>query len=87
VTVGAAGGYCAVVVCDTGAGIPPEVLPYVFERFYRGAPAEGREPGAGLGLAIARWVAEAHGGTIAIESELGRGSTVTIRLPAAVSSS
>jgi signal transduction histidine kinase len=87
VTVGAAGGHCALVVCDTGAGIPPEVLPYVFERFYRGAPAEGREPGAGLGLAIARWVAEAHGGTVAIESEAGRGTTVTIRLPAAVSSS
>jgi signal transduction histidine kinase len=87
VTVGVAGGQCALAVRDTGAGIPPEVLPHVFERFYRGAPAEGREPGAGLGLAIARWIAEAHGGTIAVESEPGCGTTVTIRLPAAVSSS
>jgi len=87
VTVGATGGQCALVVRDTGVGIPPDVLPHVFERFYRGAPAEGREPGAGLGLAIARWVAEAHGGTVVIKSEPGRGTVVTIRLPAAVSSS
>jgi len=87
VTVGAAGGHCTLVVRDTGAGIPPDVLPHVFERFYRGVPAEGREPGAGLGLAIARWIAEAHGGTIAIESEPGRGSALTIRFPEAVSSS
>jgi len=87
VTVGAAGGYCSLTVRDTGVGIRSDVLSHVFERFYRGAPAEGREPGAGLGLAIARWVAEAHGGTVAIESEAGRGTTVTIRLPAAVSSS
>ena len=86
VAVGATGGDCTLVVRDTGTGIPPEVLPHVFERFYRGAPAEGREPGAGLGLAIARWVAEAHGGTIAVESEPGLGTAVTIRLPAAVSS-
>jgi signal transduction histidine kinase len=87
VTVGAGGGRCTLAVRDTGIGIPPDVLPRVFERFYRGAPAEGREPGAGLGLAIARWIAEAHGGTIDVESEPGRGTTVTIQLPAAVSSS
>ena len=87
VTVGATGGRCALAVRDTGIGIPPDVLPHVSERFYRGAPAEGREPGAGLGLAIARWVAEVHGGAITIESEPGRGTVVTIRLPAAVLSS
>jgi signal transduction histidine kinase len=86
VTVAAADGRCTLGVRDTGTGIAPEVLPHVFERFYRGAPAEGREPGAGLGLAIARWIADAHGAQIAIRSEPGRGTEVTVRFPAAVSS-
>jgi signal transduction histidine kinase len=84
VTVAAAEGRCALAVRDTGIGIAPEVLPRVFERFYRGAPAEGREPGAGLGLAIARWITDAHGAQIAIQSEVGRGTEVTLRFPAAV---
>ena len=82
--VGAAEGRAVLTVRDTGAGIAPDVLPHVFERFYRGALAEGREPGAGLGLAIARWIAEAHGAEIAIDSIEGQGTQVTLRIPSAV---
>ncbi|HEV2147039.1 MAG TPA: HAMP domain-containing sensor histidine kinase [Longimicrobiaceae bacterium] len=72
-----------VAVEDTGTGIAPEELPRVFDRFYRGDEARVRAGGTGLGLAIARMVAERHGGTIHAESEPGRGSTFTVRLPAA----
>jgi heavy metal sensor kinase len=70
-------------VADTGRGIAPEHLPHVFDRFYRQDAARSRsEGGAGLGLAISRWIAEAHGGSIAAVSQPGRGSTFTVRLPA-----
>jgi len=69
-----------VSVEDTGPGIPPDVLPHIFERFYR-APRQGRK-GVGLGLAIARWIAEAHDGQLAAESTLGQGTTFTLWLPA-----
>ncbi len=69
-----------VSVADTGAGIPPEQLPHVFDRFWQG---DARRKGAGLGLAIARGIVEAHGGRIRAESEPGRGSTFTFTLPAA----
>jgi two-component system OmpR family sensor kinase/two-component system sensor histidine kinase BaeS len=65
-------------VADTGAGITPEDLPHVFDRFYRG---DKRARGAGLGLAIARQLVMAHGGEIAVESEVGRGTRFTMRLP------
>ena len=69
-------------VADGGVGIASEHLPHVFERFYRVDAARTRaEGGAGLGLTIGRWIAEAHGGTIRAESELGRGSTFTVHLP------
>jgi len=71
-----------VTVADTGAGIPPEDLPYVFERFYRVDRSRVRATGgAGLGLTIARRLVEAHGGTISVESELGKGSRFTFTLP------
>jgi signal transduction histidine kinase len=69
-------------VRDTGAGIAPEALPHVFERFYRGDTARTGE-GAGLGLAIARTLITAQHGTIAVDSEPGRGTTVTLTLPQA----
>jgi signal transduction histidine kinase len=69
-------------VADTGAGIPPEDVPYVFERFYRVDPSRVRATGgAGLGLTIAKRLVEAHGGTIRAESELGKGSRFTFTLP------
>jgi signal transduction histidine kinase len=71
-------------VADTGVGIPPEHLPRLFERFYRVDPARSREDGGtGIGLAIARSVVEAHGGTITAESQIGRGSVFTFDLPVA----
>ncbi len=78
------GEWAEIVVRDTGVGIPPEVLPRIFERFYRADPARSREAGgAGLGLCIARTIAEAHGGTITARSAPGLGSTFTVLLPLA----
>jgi signal transduction histidine kinase len=83
VRVGPAEGRARLSVADTGIGIPSRDLPRVFERFYRVDRARSRETGGtGLGLAIARHVAEQHGGTIEAESELGRGTTFTLTLPA-----
>jgi signal transduction histidine kinase len=64
-------------VRDTGAGIAPDVLPHVFDRFAKSPESRG----SGLGLAIAKDLVEAHGGTISVESKLGAGSTFRIRLP------
>jgi two-component system OmpR family sensor kinase len=75
------GGWVRVGVEDNGAGIAPEDLPHIFERFYRADPSRSRSSGSGLGLAIAKWVAEAHGGRIEVESQVGRGSTFTVWLP------
>ncbi|MBI3977728.1 MAG: HAMP domain-containing histidine kinase [Chloroflexi bacterium] len=75
-------------VADTGPGIPPEYLPRIFDRYYRVQPTGGnghRLGGVGLGLAIARAIAEAHGGAIEVESAPGRGSTFTVRLPLTMS--
>jgi heavy metal sensor kinase len=69
-------------VRDTGAGIAPEHQAHIFDRFYRADQARSRaEGGAGLGLSICRWIAEAHGGAISVESAPGQGSTFTVRLP------
>lgn len=73
-------------VSDTGRGIPSEAMPHVFERFYRQSdPGDGRVNGFGLGLAISKWIVDAHGGTIEVSSRPGSGSRFTIRLPLAKS--
>ncbi len=72
-----------VEVVDTGEGIRPEDLPYVFDRFYRGEKSRSRATGgAGLGLAIARGIVEAHGGSIRVESKAGHGARFVFVLPA-----
>ncbi len=81
--VSARNGAAAVVVTDTGAGIAPEQLPLVFERFWRGEPAGREVEGAGLGLAIARWIADVHGARIELTSRPGAGTRVAISFPTA----
>jgi signal transduction histidine kinase len=84
VRVGArdAGGQVEIVVADTGAGIEPEHLPNVFERFYRVDGSRARSTGgAGLGLAIVKQLAEAQGGDVRVESEVGGGSSFFVTLP------
>jgi two-component system phosphate regulon sensor histidine kinase PhoR len=79
-----AGDRVALQVCDTGVGITADALPRIFERFYKADRSRQRDgDGAGLGLAIARHTVEAHGGHIGVESELGKGTTFTVVLPAA----
>ena len=76
------GGLAKITVRDTGIGIAKKDLEAVFDRFFRADRARSREiRGAGLGLAIARWITEMHGGTIAAESHLGEGSTFRVCLP------
>jgi len=68
-------------VRDSGIGIAADNIPHIFERFYQADPSRSRETGGrGLGLAIGRWIAQTHGGDIAVESEVGKGSTFQIRL-------
>jgi signal transduction histidine kinase len=69
-------------IVNTGNGIPPEILPRVFDRFFRGDLAhESAIDGCGLGLSIAQWIVSAHGGKIEIESVPSKLTTVTVRLP------
>ncbi len=71
-------------VRDTGIGIAPGDLPHIFDRFWRADPARSRtgdRPGTGLGLAITKWIAEAHGGSITVQSRPGRGTSFSVRLP------
>jgi two-component system sensor histidine kinase BaeS len=71
----------ALTVADTGPGISPEVLPHVFERFYRGTPAPGRH-GTGIGLAVVAELVSAHGGTVGVASPPGQGAVFTVLLSA-----
>ena len=79
----AEGGAAVVEVADSGPGIAPDVLPHVFERYYRGADARTRGAGTGLGLAIARAVAEAHGGTLEAANRPEGGAAFRLTLPTA----
>src|SRR5438874_1623307 len=82
--LGPANGKLTLSVADTGIGIAPGDLPHIFDRFWRADSARTRtgvRPGAGLGLAICKWIAEAHGGRIDVVSRPGRGTTFTVTLP------
>jgi PAS domain S-box-containing protein len=86
VRLAAAAGVAELVVEDSGIGISENDLGRLFERFFRaGSATEQAIPGTGLGLAISKGIVEAHGGSVAVASELGRGSTFTVRLPTAAS--
>ena len=70
-----------IIIRDTGSGIPAEDLPFIFDRFWRGDKSRSERTQSGLGLAIAKQLLHAHGGTIDVESEPGKGTTFTIELP------
>ena len=70
-------------VRDTGIGMPADVIPHIFERFYRADPARSSvREGAGLGLSLVKWIVDRHQGWIQVDSQPGKGSTFTIWLPA-----
>jgi signal transduction histidine kinase len=72
-----------IVVADRGAGIPADELPHIFEPFYRGQHAVGRQiHGNGLGLSLVHRIVRAHGGTVSVRSREHEGTTFTITLPA-----
>ncbi|MEZ5364276.1 MAG: ATP-binding protein [Bryobacterales bacterium] len=72
---------CRITVEDSGPGIAPDALPYVFDRFYRAGPERTRLGGAGLGLSIARTIAHAHGGKLEAHSRNGSGAAFVLTLP------
>jgi heavy metal sensor kinase len=75
-------GRARIDVRDTGIGMPPEVMPHVFERFFQADPARSSgNDGAGVGLSLVKWIVDRHDGTIAVQSQVGEGSTFTVRLP------
>lgn len=73
--------YIRVSISDTGEGIPPDKLPFIFEPFYRVKGKEDRHRGSGLGLTFCKRILEAHNGTIEATSQLGKGTTLTITIP------
>ncbi|MEO6238565.1 MAG: ATP-binding protein, partial [Vicinamibacterales bacterium] len=81
VRVSAADEAARLEVIDTGIGMPSDVLPHVFERFYRADPARSSTArGAGLGLSLVKWIAERHGGVVDAVSGPGAGSTFTFQI-------
>jgi signal transduction histidine kinase len=80
VTVGRHDQWAVISVRDSGVGIPHDELPHIFTPFYRASTARGI-PGTGIGLAGSRMIVEQHGGQITVESAVGRGTTVVVRLP------
>ena len=82
VTLGERDGMVALAVADTGVGIPAAELPHVFQRFHRVAGSEGRtHEGTGIGLALVHELVKLHGGSVRVDSALGRGSTFTVEIP------
>jgi len=88
VSIGVQAGAPVVTVTDTGPGIAASELPHIFERFYRSDRARTREGqesaaagGAGLGLSIAQWIADAHQAVLSVRSRPGEGTTFTVRFP------
>ncbi len=76
------GSWARIVVEDTGQGISGDDIPLIFQRFYQAGDGGKRSGGgAGIGLAICKWIAQAHGGEITVESEVGKGSAFTVTLP------
>lgn len=78
------GAFAVMRVTDTGIGISEDDMPLIFDRFYQAESSrvrEGNDSGSGLGLSICKWIAEAHNGTIKVESQLGKGTTFTIAIP------
>ena len=74
--------FAVVDIVDSGIGMHAEHLAHIFDRFYRVDKARNRmDGGTGLGLAIVKWIAEAHGGSISVTSEVGKGSSFSVRLP------
>jgi two-component system, OmpR family, sensor histidine kinase BaeS len=74
-------GQASIAVADTGAGIPADQFPFIFDRFWRADKVRSRDAGGtGLGLAIAREIAESHNAELKVESSVGQGSTFTVRL-------
>jgi signal transduction histidine kinase len=79
-------GFAIASISDTGIGIDPADIPRLFDRFWRADKARSREQGgAGLGLSIAQWIVDMHGGSISVESEIGNGSVFAIRVPLVLS--
>jgi signal transduction histidine kinase len=81
VSVRSEDGLAVLSVADRGEGIPSSDLPHIFERFHRGRNVKGRIPGTGIGLAGVKSIVKLHNGSISVDSQVGRGTTFTIRLP------